>query len=82
MPTQKDLEEVAQDDPQIMEQLNQIAFYNAMKKENKRFCAHCQKFKVFFVIADFQYIIARENTSLPSMQYMYFKNGSSLPMGG
>jgi len=33
------------EDPQVVEQLNQVAFYNAMKKENKRFCAHCQMFK-------------------------------------
>lgn len=34
------------DDPQMVEQLNQMAFTNAMKKENKRFCGHCQMFKV------------------------------------
>lgn len=33
------------EDPQFLEQLNQIALYNAMKRENIRFCAHCQKFK-------------------------------------
>lgn len=32
-------------DPTVIEQLNQIAFYNAMKKENRRFCSHCQMFK-------------------------------------
>jgi hypothetical protein len=34
------------EDPQLVEQLNQMAFTNAMKKENKRFCGHCQMFKV------------------------------------
>lgn len=34
------------EDPQLLEQLNQIAFYNAVQENKIRFCTHCQKFKV------------------------------------
>jgi hypothetical protein len=36
------------EDPQLLEQLNQIAFYNAVQENKIRFCTHCQKFKVIF----------------------------------
>ena len=55
------------EDPQVVEQLNQVAFYNAMKKENKRFCAHCQMFKVqklIFVSKNSSSHLANKSTSL------------------
>ena len=29
------------------ERVHQMAVYSALKRENKRYCSHCQKFKVF-----------------------------------
>lgn len=32
------------------EKINKLAVVNALKRSKKRYCAHCQKFKVFFWI--------------------------------
>lgn len=41
---------------QINERLNRVAFLNVMKKQNKRFCDHCQMFKVLRIKKGFIYI--------------------------
>lgn len=33
-------------DPEVLKRINQIALMNIVERENKRFCAHCQMFKV------------------------------------
>lgn len=35
-------------DPEVLKRINQIALMNIVEKENKRFCAHCQMFKVTY----------------------------------
>jgi len=33
-------------DPEILRKMNQIVLLTIVERENKRFCSHCQKFKV------------------------------------
>lgn len=35
-------------DPEVLRKMNQIVLLTIVERENKRFCSHCQKFKVFF----------------------------------
>ena len=37
-------------DPDVLRKMNQIVLLTIVERENKRFCSHCQKFKVCHII--------------------------------